>query len=94
MEFLVNLAEGFIGIFNKGGENLVGLITGILPTLIVLMTFVNSIIALVGEDRVLKFAQKLTKNIVLRYTLFPIIAVFFLTNPLCFSFGKFVTEKQ
>ncbi len=94
MDFLVNLAESFIGIFNAGGANLVGLITGILPTLIVLMTFVNSIIALIGEERVLRFAQKLTKNIILRYTLFPILAVFFLTNPMCYSFGKFVTEKQ
>lgn len=94
MDFLVNLAEGFIGIFNKGGENLVGLITGILPTLIVLMTFVNSIIALIGEERVLAFAQRLTKNIILRYTLFPVLAVFFLTNPMCYSFGKFVEEKQ
>lgn len=94
MEFLVNLAEGFIGIFNAGGANLVGLITGILPTLIVLMTFVNALIALIGEERVQSIAQSLTKNVILRYTLFPVLAVFFLTNPMCYSFGKFVKEKQ
>lgn len=94
MDFLVKLAENFIGIFNAGGENLVGLITGILPTLIVLLTFVNALIALIGEDRVTRFAQFSTKNIVLRYSLFPFLAVFFLTNPMCYSFGRFLNEKQ
>lgn len=94
MDFLVKLAEGFIGIFNAGGENLVGLITGILPTLIVLLTFVNALIAMIGEDRVTKFARMFTKNIFLRYTIFPLLAVFFLTNPMCYSFGRFLDEKQ
>lgn len=94
MDFLVLVAEKFIGIFNAGGENLVGLITGILPTLIVLLTFVNAVIALVGEDRVTKFAQFCTKNIILRYSVFPLLAVFFLTNPMCYSFGRFLDEKQ
>lgn len=94
MVFFENLAKGFIGIFNAGGATLVGLITGILPTLIVLLTFVNALIALIGEERVLNFAKFATKNIVLRYTVFPVLAVFFLTNPMCYSFGKFVEEKQ
>jgi PTS system glucitol/sorbitol-specific IIC component len=94
MVFFENLAKGFIGIFNAGGATLVGLITGILPTLIVLLTFVNALIALIGEERVLNFAKFATKNIILRYTVFPVLAVFFLTNPMCYSFGKFVEEKQ
>jgi glucitol/sorbitol PTS system EIIC component len=94
MEFLVGLAEGFIGIFNQGGAVLTSLVTGILPTLIVLLTFVNALIALIGEERVTNFARLMTKNIVLRYTVFPVLAVFFLTNPMCYSFGKFVEEKQ
>ena len=94
MDFLVKLAEGFIGIFNAGGKNLVGLITGILPTLIVLLTFVNALIAIIGEDRVERFAKLCTKNIILRYSLFPLLAVFFMTNPMCYKFGRFVEEKQ
>ena len=94
MDFLVKLAEGFIGIFNAGGKNLVGLITGILPTLIVLLTFVNALIAIIGEDRVERFAKLCTKNIILRYSLFPLLAVFFMTNPMCYTFGRFVEEKQ
>lgn len=94
MDFLVMVAENFIGIFDAGGENLVGLITGILPTLIVLLTFVNAMIALIGEERVSKFAQICTRNIILRYSIFPLLAVFFLTNPMCYSFGRFLKEKQ
>jgi PTS system glucitol/sorbitol-specific IIC component len=94
MDILVQFAEGFIGIFNQGGSVLVSLITGILPTLVVLLTFVNAIIKLVGEERVMNFAKLMTKNIILRYTVFPVLAVFFLTNPMCYTFGQFVEEKQ
>lgn len=94
MDFLVKLAEGFSGIFNAGGQNLMGLITGILPALIVLLTFVNALVAIIGEERVTNFAQKTTKSFILRYTLFPLLAVFFLTNPMCYSFGRFLPEKQ
>lgn len=94
MEFLVNLAEHFIGIFNTGGESFVGNVTGILPTLIVLLTFVNALVAWIGEERVTRFAKFCTKNIILRYSVFPFLAVFFMTNPMCYSFGRFLDEKQ
>ncbi|MGQ3381089.1 PTS glucitol/sorbitol transporter subunit IIC [Priestia endophytica] len=94
MEWFVKLAEGFIGMFEKGGETFVGMLTGIVPTLICLITAVNAIIKLVGENRIQRFAQKCTKNIILRYTVFPLLAVFFLTNPMAYTFGKFLPEKQ
>ncbi|SDJ56602.1 PTS glucitol/sorbitol transporter subunit IIC [Salimicrobium halophilum] len=94
MDFIVGLAEGFIGMFQAGGETFVGLVTGIIPLLIVLITAVNSVIKFVGEERITIFAQKLTKNIILRYTLFPVVAVFFLTNPMAYTFGKFLPERQ
>ena len=86
MDILVQFAEGFIGIFNKGGATFMGLVTGIIPTLVVLLTFVNAIIKLVGEERVMNFAKLMTKNIILRYTVFPVLAVFFLTNPIVSSY--------
>ncbi|RBN37231.1 PTS sorbitol transporter subunit IIC, partial [Priestia megaterium] len=90
----VKLAEGFIGMFQKGGETFVGMLTGIVPTLICLITAVNAIIKLVGEEKIQRFALKCTKNIILRYTVFPILAVFFLTNPMAYTFGKFLPERQ
>ncbi|MER2106606.1 MAG: PTS glucitol/sorbitol transporter subunit IIC [Solibacillus sp.] len=94
MDFFVKLAEGFIAMFQAGGETFVGMLTGIVPTLICLITAVNAIIKFVGEERIHRFAQKCTKNIILRYTIFPILAVFFLTNPMAYTFGKFLPEYQ
>ncbi|MFQ7236726.1 MAG: PTS glucitol/sorbitol transporter subunit IIC, partial [Enterococcus hulanensis] len=94
MDFLVKLAEGFTGIFNAGGENLIGLITGILPNLLVLLTFVNSLVVLIGEKRVSHFTQKLTRFTILRTTLLPFCSLFLLSNPMCFTMGRFLDEDQ
>ena len=50
--WLANAAKYFIGIFQKGGEVFVGFVTGIVPTLVVLMTAFYAVTGLVGEDRV------------------------------------------
>lgn len=94
MDFLVTLAEGFIGMFQEGGKTFMGLAKGILPTLICLIVLVNALIKFVGEERIHRIAQKTTKYAILRYTIFPILAVFFLTNPMAYTFGKFLPEKQ
>ena len=94
MNVFVKLAEGFTGIVSAGGENLMGLITGILPNLLILLTCINAIITLVGEDRVMNFSKKLTRFRLLRYTLLPVISLFFLTNPMCYTMGRFVEEDQ
>lgn len=70
-----------------------GLVTGIIPTLVVLMTGVNAIIRIVGQDKVERFAAKYGKYTLFRYTVLPIMSVFFLTNPMCYTFGRFVEEK-
>lgn len=92
VQTLADGASGFMSLFQKGGETFVSLVTGILPTLIVLMVAINSIIKLIGEERVDRFASKLGKNIFARYTLLPIIGVFFLGNPMCYTFGRFLDE--
>ena len=93
MEFISTLAAGFMSLFEAGGETFWGWVTGIIPMVVCLMTAVNSIIKLIGEDRVSRFAQKVTGNPVGRYMILPVLAVIFLGNPMCYSFGRFVEEK-
>lgn len=93
MEAISNVASGFIGLFQAGGETFMGWVTGIIPLVVCLMTAVNAIIKLVGTERVENFAQKITKYMILRYTLLPLMAVFFLANPACYTFGRFLDEK-
>ncbi|RIM75061.1 PTS glucitol/sorbitol transporter subunit IIC, partial [Staphylococcus arlettae] len=69
MDFITKLADGFIGMFEEGGEVFTGFITDIIPLLIVLITAVNALVKLIGEDRVNNFIQKITKFTILRYTL-------------------------
>lgn len=94
MEIISKAAEAFIGLFNAGGETFMGWVTGIIPLVVCLMTFVNSIIKIVGTDKVENFAQKITKYTVLRYSLLPMLAVFFLANPACYTFGRFCKEEH
>ena len=90
---ITNFADKFMSVFSVGGETLMGWVTGIIPTIICLMTAVNAVIKIVGEEKVEIFAQKITKYTLLRYTLLPVMALLFLGNPSCYSFGRFVDEK-
>lgn len=85
--------EWFIGMFQAGGETFVGFVTGIIPLLIVLLTFFYTLINLIGEERVQGVARFAAGNILTRYTLLPVIAVLFLTNPMAYTFGVFLEEK-
>ncbi|MBR0396873.1 MAG: PTS glucitol/sorbitol transporter subunit IIC [Eubacterium sp.] len=93
MEMISTLAANFMGLFQAGGETFMGWVTGIIPTVVCLMVAVNSVIKIIGEDRVTRFAQKCTGNIFGRYLVLPFLAVFFLGNPMMYTFGRFVEEK-
>ena len=93
MDMLASAAEGFIGMFQAGGGHFLGLVTGILPTLIVLITAVNALVQLVGEKKVERMAQRMSRYFITRYTILPVLSLFFLTNPMAYSFGKFLPEK-
>lgn len=92
MNVLVFLANGLTGIVSAGGKNLVGLITGVLPNVLILLTMINAIVALIGEEKVNEAAKKLTRFRILRYTVIPVVALFFFTNPMCYTMGRFVEE--
>lgn len=93
MEFVTWVANGFMSLFQAGGETFLGWVTGIIPMVVCLMTAINMVIKLIGEDRVERFAKKITGNVFGRYLLLPVLAVLFLGNPMCYSFGRFVDEK-
>ncbi len=97
MQGLANLAEGFIGLFQQGGATFMGLVTGIVPLLIVLMTFVNAIIAMIGPERIDRVGEWAARDGLLfypiRYILLPFLSVFFLTNPMAYTMGRFLPEK-
>ena len=92
--WLTAAGKYFIGIFQKGGEVFAGFVTGIIPTLVVLMTAFYAITELVGEERVHGIARGAGKIALTRYTVLPVISVFFLTNPMAYTFGSFLEEKH
>jgi PTS system glucitol/sorbitol-specific IIC component len=94
MEWISWFGEHFIGLFNAGGEQFMGMIKGIVPTLVVLLTFTYAMIKFVGEERVERVIQRASKYTVLRYTLMPILSILMLTNPMAYTFGRFVEEKH
>ena len=94
MELIAGLANGFIELFKAGAATFTGWVTGIIPLVVIMMTAVNSLIKLIGEDRVNGIAQSATKYTITRYTVLPVLAVIFLANPMCYTFGRFVEEKH
>jgi glucitol/sorbitol PTS system EIIC component len=85
--------EHFIGLFNEAGKQFAGLVVGILPTLIVLLTGMYALIAFIGEDRVTRAVQWSARWWITRYTIMPILAVLMLTNPMAYTFGRFLPER-
>jgi PTS system glucitol/sorbitol-specific IIC component len=92
--WLTTIGRHFIGMFQKGGEVFAGFVTGIIPTLIVLMTAFYAITEMVGEQRVHGLARAAGRIALTRYTVLPVLAMFFLTNPMAYTFGTFLEEKH
>jgi PTS system glucitol/sorbitol-specific IIC component len=90
---LGDAGEWFIGLFQAGADTFVGFVTGIIPLVIILLTAFYTIVNLIGEERVQGVARFAAGNMFTRYTLLPMIAVFFLTNPMAYTFGTFLEEK-
>jgi PTS system glucitol/sorbitol-specific IIC component len=91
---IIWLGEHFIGLFNEAGKQFSGLVVGILPTLIVLLTGMYALIAFIGEDRVDRAVQWSARWWFTRYTIMPILAVLMLTNPMAYTMGRFLRERH
>lgn len=95
---LARWAENFIGVFQEGAKTFTGLVVGIIPLLIVLLTAVNALIRLIGVERIDKVGELAARPGLqyypVRYLLLPVLAVFFLTNPMAYTMGRFLPENK
>ena len=92
MDLLVSFAEGFMNLFQVGADNFVSWVTGIVPTVLILLIAMNTLIALIGQNRINRFAKFSAKNPLLRYMVVPFLGAFMLGNPMALSMGKFMPE--
>lgn len=94
---LADGAEWFIGLFKAGGDTFVGLVVGIVPLLIVLLTAVNALIRLIGPEKIEKLGEAAGRPGLVwypvRYLVLPVLSVFFLTNPMAYTMGRFLPER-
>ncbi len=95
---LAGWAEDFIGVFEEGAKTFTSLLTGIIPLLIVLLTAVNALIRIIGTDRIEKLGAVAGRDgiqyLPLRYLVLPVLSMFFLTNPMAYTMGRFLPERR
>jgi len=94
MDGIVSFVEAFTGVFAASGEVFLELLTDIVPMVLVLLMVFNAISALIGQRRLEQFSKFLARTKVLSYTLLPFVGMFFLCNPMAFSLGKFLPQRQ
>lgn len=96
--WFANGADEFIGVFELGGQTFLGLVTGIVPLLIVLLTAVNAIVKWVGPERIEGLGRAAARPGLIwypvRYMVLPFLAVFVLTNPMAYTMGRFLPESK
>jgi PTS system glucitol/sorbitol-specific IIC component len=95
---LASWAEAFIHVFKEGATTFQTLVVGIIPLLIVLLTAVNALIRLIGTQRIETLGMIAGRDglryFPLRYLVLPVLSVFFLTNPMCYTMGRFLPERR
>lgn len=96
--FFAGLATGFIGIFQEGAAFFLALLTGIVPLVIVLLTFVNALVKWIGPEKIERLGVVAARPGIIyypiRYLVLPILAVFFFTNPMAYTVGRFLPENK
>src|SRR5699024_9569674 len=94
MKAITWAAEHFIGLFQAAAESFTDLFTGILPLLIVLLTAMYAVTTWIGEERVTRAVRWSGKYALTRVTVMPIVSVIMLTNPMAYTFGRFLPERH
>ncbi len=97
-QYFATAADWFIGIFETGGAFFLGLVTGIIPLVIVLLTAVYAVTKWIGVERIENLgraaAQPGWQWYPVRYMVLPFLAVFTLTNPMAYTMGRFLPENK
>lgn len=92
MQYVSDFAAGFMKLFQTGGKTFISWMTSIVPVVLLLLVLMNTIIAFIGEERIERFAQKASRNVLMRYLVLPFLAAFMLGNPMCFTLARFLPE--
>ena len=90
LDSFVSAAEWFIPLFQAGAGTFISWMTGIVPLVLMLLIAMNSLIGLIGEDRINIFARRAAGNPISRYMLLPFFGAFMLGNPMSLSLGRFL----
>lgn len=94
MNIIVNAAESFMGLFDAGALTFVNWVSTIVPKVLLLLVFMNALIALIGQERINKFAKLCSGNVIMAYGVLPFLSAFMLGNPMALSMGKFLPERM
>src|SRR5699024_2782072 len=92
MKYITGFAEGFMNLFQTGADSFIDWMGSIVPLVLMLLVAMNTIIAMLGEERVTKLAKISSKNVVTRYMVLPFISAFMLGNPMSFTMARFLPE--
>lgn len=92
MKYVINFATWFMGLFEAGGKQFASWVSSIIPLVLIMLVFMNALIALIGQKKMNKFAQASSSNPFMRYMILPFLAAFMLGNPLAHTMGKFLPE--
>ncbi|MFL2079418.1 PTS glucitol/sorbitol transporter subunit IIC [Marinilactibacillus psychrotolerans] len=92
MDFIVKLAEGFMNLFQEGADVFIGWMGSIVPLVLMLLIAMNTLINILGEERVTKLAHVSARNPVTRYMVLPFVSAFMLGNPMSMTMGRFLPE--
>lgn len=84
MDVTIQIAEAFIGLFKVGSKIFISWMTGIVPLVLLLLVFMNTMINLIGQEKVNRFAQWASKYSLMRNMVLPFVAAF--------TLGKFLPE--
>lgn len=93
MDYIIKFAEGFMNLFQTGAATFISWMTGIVPVVLLLLIAMNTIIHLIGEDKINALAKASERNAILRYMILPFLGAFMLGNPMALSLGKFLPER-